>query len=68
MSDDVVSERVTSWAPEEVDALFDAARQARLTARGAMAASRQAMQRREDAHDRYRRVMAEVQRAYPTGR
>ena len=64
MSDDSVSERMPAWAPEEVDALFEAARGARRTAQRAVEESREAMWRRKDAHRRYARMVAAVQRSY----
>jgi hypothetical protein len=67
MIEDSGTERAESWTPEEIEALFEAAREARLTARWVVETTQETTKRREDAQRRYQRVMAEVQRAYSKG-
>ncbi len=64
MSEDSGSEQAPVWAPEEVEALYEAAQRARDMAQWAVEASREAMWRREDAHIRYMRMVAEMQLAW----
>jgi hypothetical protein len=65
MSSDPWSGQAEAWAPDDVEALFDAARGARVRALRTLEVCADTMRRRRVAHTRYLRTMAMLRRVDP---